>query len=317
MKFSAYLPTQQVEMPGLCSGEGISQMASCLEVVGFDACAVTDHPFPSDRFLANGGHQALDPLVTLSWAAASTRTLRLHTNVYVLPYRNPFLTAKAAATLDVLSGGRLILGVGAGYLRSEFAALGADFEHRRDRLAEGLVLLRRAWTEEGVVASTPGAEAVGNTMRPTPVQRPHPPVWVGGNSRAAIRHAVDHAQGWAPFETDPAMAGSARTATMQHLDQLAERVGYLRRYAEERERRAPTEICLTLAPVPAQEGRLGERSTRAGSATGFWAEDDLFQRLADLGVGWVVVQLPHCGSAEEYAELARRFAEVVIAEGKQ
>jgi probable F420-dependent oxidoreductase len=313
VKFSAYLPTRQVEVPELCSGEGIAAMAAHLEEAGFDACAVTDHPFPSDRFLANGGHHALDPLVTLTWAASATRTLRLHTNVYVLPYRNPFLTAKGAGSLDLLSGGRLVLGVGAGYLRSEFRALGADFDRRRDRLEEGLVLLRRAWTERGVIARAPGLVATGNTMLPPPAQQPHPPIWVGGNSRAAIRLAVDHGQGWAPFETGPVMAGSARTAALCTVDQLVERLCYLHRYAEQRGRSAPIDICLTLAPLPAEAAWTGARSPVATSPGGFWAVDDLFDRLAAHGVGWVVIELPRCGSPEEYAGLARRFAERVVA----
>lgn len=287
-------------------------MASCLEMVGFDACAVTDHPFPSDRFLANAGHHALDPLVARTWAAPATQALRLHTNVYVLPYRNPFLTAKGAATLDVLSGRQLILGLGAGYLRSEFLALGADFDQRNARLAEGLALLRRAWTESGVAVTAPGLEVGGNTMRPVPAQRPHPPLWIGGNSRAAIRNAVDHGQGWGPFETGPVMASSARTAALHTVDQLVGRLAYLRRYAKQHGRSAPLEVCLTLAALP-EEGTLADRfDDRRKETSGLWAVDGLLDRLAAEGVDWVVVQFPRCRSVEHYSELAEHFAQTFI-----
>src|SRR5207247_1106309 len=95
------------------------------EAAGLDAVFGTEHPFPGDAWLAHGGHHALDPLVALSFAAAATTRLRLQTNLYIAAYRNPFLSAKAVATLDVLSGGRVILGVGTGHLGPEFVALGA------------------------------------------------------------------------------------------------------------------------------------------------------------------------------------------------
>lgn len=303
MRFSAYLPTDRVEVPELVSGDGIARMAASLEAAGFDACAVTDHPFPSERFLAHGGHHALDPLVTLACAASSTDRLRLHTNIYVLPYRNPFVTAKAAATLDVLSGGRLVLGVGAGYLRPEFAALGVEFEERNELFAEGLVLLRRAWTESGVVAEGLHLRARGNTMRPSPVQRPHPPIWVGGNSMWAVRQAVDHGQGWAPFQTDPVLAGSARTAVLDTAAELAGRIASLRRYARDQGRTEQLEVCFTLAPL-----KDGGRDLTAELRLVRNAVDE----YAAAGVDWVVVQLPRCRSVNHFGELAGRFAETVI-----
>ena len=192
MRFSIHLPTDRVSLgDDFVSGEGVATVARSAEDAGFDACYVTDHPFPSDRWLADGGHHALDPWVALSFAAAATTRLRVQTHIAVLPYRNPFITASAVASLDVLSGGRLIVGVAAGYLRGEFRALGADFEERNERSDEALVAIKRALTEEGVVAEGPGWKARGNTLLPHPVQKPHPPFWVGGNSRRAIRRAVD------------------------------------------------------------------------------------------------------------------------------
>src|SRR5690606_34699015 len=97
------------------TNEAIIQMAQTMEKAGFDATYVTDHPAPSSRWLAGGGHATLDPFVALSVAGATTKTLQLHTHILVLAYRNPFVVAKSVASLDALSGGRVILGIGTGY----------------------------------------------------------------------------------------------------------------------------------------------------------------------------------------------------------
>jgi len=125
VRVSYGLPTHRVDCGEEFLAPGaIGELASAAEAAGFAAVYTTDHPFPGDDWLAHGGHHALDPLVALSFAAAATSTVLLHTNLFVLAYRNPFLAAKGIATLDVLSGGRTVVGLGAGYLEAEFAALG-------------------------------------------------------------------------------------------------------------------------------------------------------------------------------------------------
>ena len=125
-------------------------MARHAEELGFDAVHVTDHPAGDQQWLVTGGHHALDPFVALSFAAAATTTLRVQTHIVVLPYRNPFLTAKSVLSLDVLSGGRLTFGVAAGYLRSEFNALGVDYDERNELFDEALEVMRLALTEDAV-----------------------------------------------------------------------------------------------------------------------------------------------------------------------
>ena len=163
MRFVLGLPTDQVDRPAeFLTAEAIAQVAQAAEAAGFDAVGVTDHPFPQDKWLSRGGHQALDPMVALSFAAARTQRIRLLTNIFVLPYHNPFLTARAVASLDVLSAGRVIFGTAVGYLRSEFAALGVEYEDRAARTDEALELMRLAWTGESVsveVRSVPGGGA--------------------------------------------------------------------------------------------------------------------------------------------------------------
>ena len=208
MQFSIQLPTDRVDrQKEFVSAAAIAEIACTAEAAGFNAGFVTDHPFPDDRWMRAGGHHALDPFVALAFAAATTERLRVMTNITVLAYRNPFLTAKAVATLDVLSGGRVILGVAAGYLKREFAALGTDFDERNELTDEALIAMKRAWTEGGIEMEGRHFTARGNSMLPLPVQKPHPPIWVGGNARRAIRRAVELGDGWIPFPTAASLAG--------------------------------------------------------------------------------------------------------------
>jgi probable F420-dependent oxidoreductase len=233
------------------------EMAQAAEVAGFDAVAVTEHPFPPDAWMATGGHHALDPFVVLSFAAAATSHLRLQTNLCVLPYRNPFMTAKAVASLDVLSGGRVVLGVATGYLEDEFKALGIDFDERNELADEALRMMKEAWSGRRVVGQGRGFTVAGNTMLPAPLQQPHPPLWVGGNSKRAIRRAVELADGWVP------MPNPARTAARRHspalvtLDDLAGRLAYAREYGASIGREDPLTVAFSLGGL--QLGRdLGE-----------------------------------------------------------
>ncbi len=302
MQFSLQLPTDRMASGDeFVSGPAVAEMATMIEAAGFDACFVTEHPFPSDRWLETGGHHALDPYVALSFAAAATTQLRVQTNIAVLAYRNPFLTAKAVASLDVLSGGRVILGVAAGYLKGEFEALGADFEERNERTDEAIRMIRRAWSEDGIALEGRGFRDAGNSMRPRPVQQ-LPPIWVGGNSRRAIRRAVDLGDGWIPFPTVGMAADRIRTAPIENLEALSARIAYLREYADQVGRSKPLDICFVpfgLAmhrPEPVDPERF--RETLAN--------------LEQLGVTWLTMVLPGKTRAE-FLDRVQRFGEDVLA----
>jgi probable F420-dependent oxidoreductase len=227
VKFHVGLSTDRVDAGDeFVSADAIGEVARAAEAAGFTSVFVTEHPYPEDQWLATGGHHALDPFVALSFAAAATTTVRLFTNLCVLPYRNPFLAAKAAVTLDVLSGGRLTLGVGAGYLEPEFRALGVDFEERNDLLDEALVAIRRAWSEDGVRLRGRHFDVRGHTMLPRPAQSPHPPIWVGGNSKRAIRRAVDFADGWTPMPNPRTLGARRRSAHLETVDELRGLLAY-------------------------------------------------------------------------------------------
>jgi probable F420-dependent oxidoreductase len=292
MRFTVQLPTERADRPEeFLTAAAVAELARAVEGAGFDACFVTDHPMPGDRWLASGGHHTLDPFVALSFAAAATTRLRLQTHVLVLPYRNPFLVAKAAASLDVLSGGRLILGIASGYLEPEFAALGVDFAERNELCDEAIGAMRKAWTESGVVLAGTHFRAAGNTALPRPLQKPHPPVWVGGNSRRAIRRAVELGDGWLPFPAPPRFAGRIRTASIASLDELAERLAFAREHARAIGRAQPLDVCFApfgfdlFADAPLDLGRV-----RAGLA-----------ELEALGVTWLALS-PPCDSRAEYGE---------------
>jgi probable F420-dependent oxidoreductase len=303
VRFSLQLPTDRVSSGAeFVSGEAVAEMAQTIERAGFDACFVTEHPFPSDRWLASGGHHALDPYVALSFAAAATTRLRVQTNIAVLAYRNPFLTAKAVASLDVLSGGRVILGVAAGYLKAEFEALGADFEERNERTDEAIRALRTAWSHDGVVLEGRHFRASGNSMRPRPVQRPHPPIWVGGNSRRAIRRAVELGDGWIPFPTAGIAPDRVRTAAIESLDDLKERLAYLREYAAEVGREKPLDVCF----VPFGLGMHRPEPVDPASFR------ETVASLESMGVTWLTLVLPG-GTRAAFCERVQHLGEEVLA----
>lgn len=303
MRFSGQLPSNRVEAPEeFCTASAICEMASALEAAGFDACYVTEHPFPPDEWLAGGGHHALDPFVTLSLAAAATERLKLHTNILVLPYRNPFLTAKAVASLDVASGGRVIVGAAAGYLEGEYHALGADFENRNERCDEALQAMKQAWSGAGVHFKGDDFEAVGNTMLPLPVQQPHPPIWIGGNTRRAMRRVVAHGQGWSPFPVTSRYAGRTRTAALESVADLASGIRELQELVQQAGRNEPLDVNF----VPWSRGMNPREPLDAARLR------DEVQELADAGVTWLSVGVS-CRTRAGFLDEVARFGEEVIA----
>ena len=189
---STSLPFDHIEAPGEWGTmDAVHEIARAVEEAGFYAGCVTDHPVPSARWLDNGGHYAQDPFVMLSMLGAVTTTLRLQTNILVLPYRNPFITARAVSSLDHFTNGRVILGLGAGYMKAEYKALGVDFDRRNDIMDEYLQAMKLAWTGEDFTFEGTGFTALGNRMLPRPAQAPNPPLLIGGNSKRALRRTVE------------------------------------------------------------------------------------------------------------------------------
>jgi len=211
MKFDLWMPTASpmttFELLNAVATEsedrGIATIWVGEHVVLFEDYA-SAYPYAEDgRIPAPSGSGLLDPIVTLSYLAARTQTVRLGTAMLLLPQRNPVYTAKEVSSLDWLSGGRVDLGVGVGWLKEEFEALNVPWERRGARTDEYIEVLRTLWCDDtssfdGTLYRLPECE-----MFPKPIQRPHPPIHIGGESGAALRRAARLGQGWHTFNRTP------------------------------------------------------------------------------------------------------------------
>src|SRR3954447_4963089 len=170
-----------IERDLFTAGE-VVPVAKAVEAAGWDGLAFTEPPARTYRWLAEGGgHQTLDPFVALGAAAAVTERIKLLTYLAVVPYRNPLLLAKSAATVDLISGGRFVLGVGTGYLKTEFFALGVDFDERNALFDEALDVLPLHWSGERFSYEGRHFNARDLIARPAPTNR-QIPIWIGGNA---------------------------------------------------------------------------------------------------------------------------------------
>ena len=207
---------------GACSRpDAAARVAHAAEAAGFESVWTGEHVVLPDPQAPPSpvppSHPMLDPAVALAFLAATTSRIRLGTGIIILPQRNPVVLAKELASLDVLSGGRLVFGLGAGYLRPEFDAVGARFEDRGARADEYIDAIRALWTQPSPRFSGRTVRFSGIDAQPRPVQKPHPPIVVGGHSPSAFRRAVARGNGWYGFLRDldavrKALAGLAEAA---------------------------------------------------------------------------------------------------------
>ncbi|HXH83205.1 MAG TPA: LLM class F420-dependent oxidoreductase [Candidatus Tectomicrobia bacterium] len=201
----------------LASPDHLLKIAAKAEALRFSSLFVTDHvvlpasmarsvyPYsPTGQLPGGAAQDYLEPLALLAFLAHATRRIRIGTSVLVVPYRHPLVTAKALATIDRLSGGRVILGVGVGWLREEFEAVGAPpFEARGAVTDEYLALMRRAWTEDPLTFEGRWITVRDVHALPKPVQPGGIPIWVGGHTEAALRRAGTLGDGWHPIGLRP------------------------------------------------------------------------------------------------------------------
>ncbi len=205
MRYGFYLPTRGA----LGNADDITEIVLGGERLGYATIVIGDHivfpvtvasPYP---YTIDGGFpgvgDAMEQLTLMSFVAGITKSTRLVTSVMILPHRNPLVTAKVLATIDVLSKGRVTVGVGVGWMREEFEALSApDFDKRGASSNEFLEIFKKCWTQDPV--SHEGEFYSFKELRcvPHPVQKPHPPIWIGGHSKAALRRVAKYADGWHP-----------------------------------------------------------------------------------------------------------------------
>jgi probable F420-dependent oxidoreductase len=195
---------------GIDDAQALVGLATRAEELGFDSVWVHDHVFNVGHvFDRIGGKPYYEPLTLLSFVAARTTRVRLGTSVLVLPYHNPIRLAKTAATLDVLSGGRLILGVGVGSIEQETHAMGSPFAERGAVSDEAIAVMRALWTQEDPSFDGKYSRFAGMKFSPKPLQKPSIPVVIGGVSRAAIRRAARLGDGWQPLGLAPDTLGEA------------------------------------------------------------------------------------------------------------
>jgi probable F420-dependent oxidoreductase len=200
----------------MASPEALRTLAQRAEDLAFDSVWVSDHivvprriesfyPYSADGVPTFQPEQPYyEPLSVLNFLAGCTQRLRLGTHVLILPYRNPVLTAKVLATLDVLSGGRVILGAGVGWMEEEFQALGLNtFAQRGAVTDEYIRLFKELWTKEEPEFQGKYYQLSGAGFYPKPVQKPHPPIWIGGHTGPAIRRAAELGDGWMPIGLRP------------------------------------------------------------------------------------------------------------------
>jgi probable F420-dependent oxidoreductase len=178
------------------------EVARRAEERGLDSVWVTDHVIVPEQANVIYREDMLDPLAVLPWLAGVTHRVALGTSVVILPYRSPIPVAKLLASVDVLSGGRLIVGAAIGWLEGEFDALGVAFKERASRSDEALELLRTLWTQEHPKIQTKRHRVQDVVVSPMPLQKPRPPLYIGGSSEAAFRRVARLGDGWHASSTN-------------------------------------------------------------------------------------------------------------------
>jgi len=254
-------------------------LAKKIEELGFDSVWVPEHTVvpvnhnSTYRGTADGSlpesmsHQA-NPLITLALAAGATKTLKFGTAVCLVTEHNPLDLAKQVSTLDYHSGGRFLFGIGTGWFREESEIMGGDFDHRWSQAKENVLAMKELWTKDPAEYHGRFVDFPPVRCLPHPVQKPHPPVLLGGEAKNVFRRIVDWADGWLPLRMTPEQVAEARAT----ISELAEAAG-----------RDPKSITITVSGVP--------------------TEKDAIKRYEDAGADRALVRLTQTGEAAVLAEL--------------
>ena len=268
-------------------------LASKAEDMGFDSVWAAEHVFNvsyvHDRI---GDRPYYEPLSILSYAAATTKRIGLGTSVLVLPYHNPMRLAKTAATLDVISGGRLLLGVGVGVIEQELVAMGSSTRDRGAYTDECIAIMKELWTQDDPAYEGRFHSFSGMKFSPRPVQKPHVPLLIGGTSQAAIRRAARSGDGWHPMAMEP--------------DELRRGMDYLARKAGEAGR-DPGDIPVSVSAAIGETGSRGRYALGSGP-------DEILRRAAEyesLGIHRLVIS-SNTQNPEELEPTMEMLAEKVL-----
>src|SRR3984893_17417091 len=248
MKFATFLFQTQPS--------SIASVARKAEELDFESLWIPEHiilpvnyksPYPyssSGRMPAPPETPLHDPMLALAYTAAITSKIRLATGIFVLPIRHPITTANAVASLDVLSGGRFIFGVGIGWLQEEFAAVGMNFKDRAMRTREYLALMKELWTSDVPNYHGKSVSVEGFKFMPKPAQKPHPPIVFGGNTEPSLKRAAKLGDGW--------------YGIAEGNDEIAATIKRLREHERAAERTTPLEITVSRLREQLKPEQIGQ-----------------------------------------------------------
>ena len=263
-------------------------MAKRAEELGFESFWCAEHPFipvhstsrfpgSEDGVIPESYSHFVDPFVALARASGATKTIKLGTGIVLVPERHPLLLAKEISTLDLFSGGRFLFGIGAGWLREETQIMGGDFDHRWTQTRESILAMKELWTK-------PAAEFHGKYYDfplvksfPKPLQKPHPPVLLGGSAKNILERIIAWGDGWLPNRVTPEKLREGRAT----LDRLAKDAG-----------RDPSKITISVHGQP--------------------ADRDLLRRFHDAGANRVIVRPPVVKTESEMGTELSRMADAVL-----
>lgn len=294
------------------NGPDIIRFAQRAEALGFESLwggdhlvlpvgGTTQYPYTVDGSFSRPSTEGfLEPYTLLSYVAAATKTVKLGMTVIILPYRNPIVQAKMLACIDVLSGGRLIFGVGVGWLEKEFQVLQASYKDRGPVSDEYLEICKILWTQDQPEFHGKFYDFDGITMYPKPVQQPSIPIWVGGHSRRAIRRAIRYGDCWHPTRQSPDFV-------QQHLPYLREECARLGR--------DPSELTISLKRALhftdiGLSGEILSRSSNAMIGTTQQVIDDI-RRCRDIGIQQLTFDY-RTGQVDEMLKIIEHFAAAVL-----
>ncbi|MBC51021.1 MAG: LLM class F420-dependent oxidoreductase [Chloroflexi bacterium] len=273
--------------------QGVIDLAARCEDLGFDSVWASEHVFNvSYVYDRIGDKPYYEPLTVLTYVAAKTSTIGLGTSVLVLPYHNPIRLAKVAATLDVLSGGRVMLGVGVGVIEEELEAMGSPFAERGAITDETIAIMKELWTNEDPSYQGKYHSFSGMKFTPKPVQKPHIPIIIGGTSKAAIRRAARSGAAWHPTALSPEVLAQG----MEYLKEQVVTAG-----------RDPSEVEVSVSAA------IGSTHNHNRYSLGEDPEEVLerAQKYQEMGVGRLVVS-PNTRDQSQLRPIMEMIAEVVI-----
>ncbi len=274
-------------------------VARTADDLGFDAIAVPEHIVVPEEMVELMGPFWSHAMTVMAFVAGATSRIIVDSSVIVLPYHHPVILAKAVATLDVLSGGRVRLSIGVGHAEREFEILGVPF-HERGRLTdEYLAAMIELWTSGSPAFRGAHLAFDAIAFEPKPVQSPHPPIWIGGNSEAAMRRAARH-DGWYPW--------------LIEADQVPACLDFIRSQPEFEHRSSSFDVALPLGTLGVDEEHrpVGEHGGRMSGPRGQAAIIDAIAHLADCGVTWTTAPIPEARSLAEHLEGLHWVAEEIL-----